>query len=282
MQDQSISVFEEALLYNGRDLSFDDGWAGICWSLIVLLKERVVNADYMELVGGQHQSIINILQNLDTEDRFSLTPVFQLIRFLSEYQDLFPSDIHSILKTSIELAETRLYSILRSWKSVSPHIRSKVARSSDLVDIIVRYLQCCELMASLPNQEVLSQYKDCYQTEQLPNDLRLGLLLERLDFDQKMIEQNLSFGLLQMKQPTTLRRTLDVLQILRHSEQSGERRRLLLSLENRLGVSQQLDTYRLIKYLPADVDKVSYAYGISRLVLYLLCQEHPHILLYLD
>lgn len=282
LQDRSRDVLEEALLYKGNDLTFEDGWAGICWVLLILLKEEVLEADYMELVGEHHLAVVQNLQELTAEAHFAPSLVLGLISLISEYQNVFPSSNSSaILKTSIELLETRMLSILGDWLSSPATKRVEVARASNIVEMITQYLQYCNFSGHNPNHRIGSLFVDCYKTGQIPSNFRLGLFLEKQNLGSEVIEQNLSFGLLQLQQPIHLRNILDVLCAVRYSRPSDERQTLILSFEERIGVSLEFDEDFLIKHLPIGANRVGYAYGVSRLVLYLISKGAFHIFSYL-
>lgn len=271
LQEQCINILEEALLYKGKDLSFDDGWAGICWALLILLKEEVLDADYLELVGEPHRAIEATLQNLPSRQSLSPSLILGLIRMLSEYQTLYPSsEICTIINDSREVLEARMQTILELWLSSSASKRVEVVRASELIEMLVQYLQYCNGFPHTPNQKILSRYEGCFHTGQLPSDLRLGLLLERQGYRGVAVEPNLSLGRKQFEYPSTLRNVLDVLEILRCINLSDERRELMLSLEESIGVSHKFDESKLIKHLKMGEQRVGYAYGIARLVTYLL------------
>lgn len=272
IQDQSIDILEEALLYKGKDLSFDDGWAGICWTVLTMLKEGCLDVDYIELLGEQHLAIERALQRLGAEQRFSPLRQLGLIRMISEYQLLLkPSVPYTLVVNSLELLESRILSILDAWLSSPADKRVKVARASDIVELLVQYLEYCYRFTYSPNRRVLSQYEACYHTGQISSDVRLGLLLEGVRADDNTVaEQNLLFGVKQLQRPTTLRTILDALWVLRASKKTKERQSLILSIEERIGISQKFDESKLIKHLPMGEQRVGYASGIARLVLYLL------------
>lgn len=274
LQGQCINILEEALLYKGKDLSFDDGWAGICRVLLILLKEGVLDADYLELVGEQHRAIKTTLQNLSSRQTLSPSLILGLIRMLSEYQTLYPSsEICTIISNSQEVLEARMQAALELWLSSSASKRIEVARASDLIEMLVQYLQYCKSFTYTPSQKILSRYEGCFHTGQLPSDLRLGLLLEEMGYRGIAVEEHLSFGCKQLEHPTTLSNILEVLEILRKANLSDARRELMLSFEERIGVSRKFDESKLIRYLPMGEQRIGYASGIARLILYCLRSE---------
>lgn len=280
IQDQSVDILEEALLYKGQDLSFDDGWAGMCWVLIILLREELLEADYHELVGDKHQAIVRHLKAVRSRQSLDIKESLEQLILLEEYEHLYPSTLPAdLISSTISVLEEELAKFLNTWCSLRADKRVRLMRASDLLSLVSTYLKTVQRLHREPNQQIIRLLEGCYETRGLPHSYLLGLLLEQIPMTRgtEIVLRNLKYGVVQLNHPLYLREVLDVLIELRNTPLTYDRQQLILSLEERIGITQELDESKLIKHLPSGILRVGYGYGISRLVLYLLGLKCPHI-----
>lgn len=281
IQDQSVDILEEALLYKGQDLSFDDGWAGICWVLIVLLREELLDADYNELVEDKHQAIIKSLEVLQSRETLGIKGRFEQLILLEEYELLYPSpSISPLLSNIVSTLEDEVAKLLNTWCSLRADKRVRLMRASDLLSLVSTYLKTVQRVRRVPRQQIIGLLEACYESGGLPHSYLLGLLLEQTSVASasELALRNLKYGAIKLNQPLYLREILDVLIELRNTPLTYERGQLIQPLETRIGIVQELDESKLINHLPNAFLRVGYGYGISRLVLYLIGRDISSIL----
>lgn len=65
LEEHAFELLQEALIYSGKNISFGNGNAGIGFSLLYLVRNKLIEADYMELFGDHQQTILKTILSGD-------------------------------------------------------------------------------------------------------------------------------------------------------------------------------------------------------------------------
>lgn len=61
LEEHAFELLQEALVYSGKNISFSNGSAGVGWLLLYLIRNHLIEADYLELFEQQQNSIIQTI-----------------------------------------------------------------------------------------------------------------------------------------------------------------------------------------------------------------------------
>lgn len=87
IEDHAFDLLQEALTYDVTDCDFVNGTSGIAYVIQYLVKNRLLDADYMDLYGEQHQNIIKDIKSTKYKEQDSYKYISDLFFTLlfSEY-----------------------------------------------------------------------------------------------------------------------------------------------------------------------------------------------------
>lgn len=275
LQERSVEFVEECLLYQGEDYSLSQGWCGIALCLLRLIQAGLLEADYHELLGAQHQELERLCrQILGGNGVISLA--YDGALYLHHYAELFPSEQIYTLGEGLlqQMAEVLTGAILNRCGSIE--LRAQAGRGTELVRAMIRYLYACQVYGSDPSGELLQAYGRAYSMGALPSSLCLGLLLARSATSLEPLAQlNLEKGMegIQYVSSPELGTILEVLNLLDPS--SPKNLVLLHTCHQMIGIGTRVQESLLLRALPPRGSRHSYSSGLSGLLLHLLDLEHP-------
>lgn len=92
IEDEAFSLFQEALIRNKNNYSFENGLSGIGYILIYLITNKFIDADFDEIFKEQCEMIIKDFESIDKYPD-KLLPSLNIIYFLSVLRDVHCEDI---------------------------------------------------------------------------------------------------------------------------------------------------------------------------------------------
>lgn len=83
IEEYALDFLREALATDMKDYSFVSGKSGIAWTLLFLINNHLIAANYQELYGIEHQSIINFIKG-DNINKQNISDCIDFLIFLFE------------------------------------------------------------------------------------------------------------------------------------------------------------------------------------------------------
>lgn len=276
LEERAVLLLEECLLYRGRDYSLAEGWSGIGLVLMALIEEEVLEADYHELLGEQHQQLEHLCRGaLACEGRVAPL-LWDWVEYLLRYEEAFPpSELATLRLALVEHIEETLLGLLSDRRGRLA-TRAQCPSGGALVQLLLRYLVHCQSCGREPHRGLLELYATAYWDGALPSSLPLGLLLARspLGLDElAQLNQAAALEALAYEQQPTLGELLPLLALL--DLKRPEEQELLQRCHQYLGLDLHSEE-TLSRLLPMGAPRPSYACGLAGLLLHLLALEAPN------
>lgn len=109
LEDESIEtyafdLFKEVLAWNTEKYNFDSGKAGIAWTLLYLINNQLIDANYRELCGDEHQLIIDYLKELEANQVNIESCVGYLMYLFAAKEEILASDFDIIQRILLTAA----------------------------------------------------------------------------------------------------------------------------------------------------------------------------------
>lgn len=273
IEEQSLIMLREALLYNKQKISLQEGLSGIGLSLLYLIKKGLVQADFHELFHHQHKFIIDTvgLSSCSSEKKQYLYPV---LHYLYVYQQLYHDrTITPYIDSICSSLEDSLYYMLKPENYT-------VFSSRHIINLFCLYLQLSNMYKQKKPQDIiLKEYIRLYTSGFIANHPIVGLLLmgsiktfgldSFTDIAQKNIRSIPPYHI----QFLNLSACIDISYLLHiyAPEEIG----LLKQTEQHLLNIRNIDCLNVfcVSAIPSTSLRMSYQHGLARLLLYRMCMK---------
>lgn len=106
LEDKAFDLLQKSLITKSKDFSFENGWSGIGYALLYLIENKLLEADFDEIFGEQHEEIIKSYKNIDKEP-IRLINSLQVIYYFSKILNIKREDVRlqKIIKKIMEGVE---------------------------------------------------------------------------------------------------------------------------------------------------------------------------------
>lgn len=178
LEDHAFNLLKESLLSKNEDIGFENGLAGVGYTLLYLMKNKFICADFNELFGEQHKKISKRLkegrmQKMTKYLISNLRIIYYLVLSIQEAND--NEAVNTITYISFEVEE----SLIKQMKEIEQgsHLCSK----EDLLYAFHLYLKIannCPYI--LPSTKLLDIYTRLYIKNKLICNFHIGYYLSNI------------------------------------------------------------------------------------------------------
>lgn len=153
LEGEACRLLQQSLLYQGEDVGFPDGWAGIGFALAYLLRYRFVDADFDNLFGKQTRRICLYMENKLANRQYLLKDISLgfFMAFLVEAcgkKDLFP-----LWKEFCEKVEAQLLCALAAYE-MKPNRQFRMS----FPDVFVAYIELAHWGCFRQRNQIIESY----------------------------------------------------------------------------------------------------------------------------
>lgn len=198
IENKAFDLFQESLVRPANDYSFENGLSGIGYTLIYLITNKFIDADFNEIFKEQSEKIINYLENIDKQPDKLLSSL-KIIYFLSALKSVHYEDIrlNQIMEKIFQGTELYLSLQFFDWKNIY-----YVNRKADVLKTYETYLKLIDFYG-YPNfsNYLMDSYAELYRNGRIASSLSIGYHLDNImkmsDIVQykDVIDNNIIYGL---------------------------------------------------------------------------------------
>lgn len=273
VEEQAFGLLEEALLSKNEDIGFENGLAGIGYTLLYLIENEFIEADFDELFSEQYQKIATHLAEKRTGTN-SLPDQLKIVYFLTEVEKIKPQqpEIRQMIQTLFEAAE--LYLAIQFFDFNDLHY---IGDKTTVLKTFETYLTLADYAGyKQVSHEVLADYARLYRSGRMAGSYAISFYLEKMTAEQlvridkecwtdtpKKIVQPACIETLSLRERIDLSKFPDVSQTVRpHLLPAAEKARR----KERLGQF-------LLRAIPDPAFYAGYGQGLSRFLIYCVNQQ---------
>ena len=216
-EEQAFEILREALSTPTSDTGFENGLSGIGYTLLYLIDNKFVEADFKELFAENTNNIKRKLQHghtseptvTDIADR--IKTMYFILALRRHDNDCDICNLENSVTDAIEMRMNKLMSKNSATTDPTP-----------IMDIMETYLSLCHTYPSFkPHDSVIKHYTELYNSGKVVSDFTIGYYLERMAKNtgnrilQSVAENNITNALNGLHAPTlSLRQRTDMLHIM--------------------------------------------------------------------
>lgn len=254
IEEQAFNLLQEALITQTEDIGFENGLGGIGYVLLYLLRKDIVDADFGELFGEQHEKIMAHLGK--SKENSNITPnTIRLNYYLMEVQRIFPANrnIKEFIKTIFEAVEQDLITLFSSFRKLD---------SANNRILVLSQFECylktvCDCIFVDYSHALINDYVELYREGRIKSSFSIACCLEILGLDgafDDVVISNKQFA----NQRDFLRYT-SWRNLIKFAQLTGNDQ---IITENDIEEA-------LLKHMPQGAFIAGYEQGLSRLLIYL-------------
>lgn len=260
LEGEAFRLLQQSLLYQGEDVGFPDGWAGIGFALAYLSRYRFVDADFDNLFGKQTRRICHYVEDKLANQQYLLKDIslgFFMAFLIKECgrNELFP-----LWKEFCEKVEAQLLCALAAYE-MKPNRQFRMS----FPDVFVAYIELAVMGCFRQRSRIIESYGRIIGKHSAVHSFYIDYLggwagheAYRSEYEWKVLLPGLS-----------LRYFVNVLHILLGDEAQGENVYAWIQ-ENLISPPLEVIEKFLLSHLHPKMRLSGYGDGISRLLL-LLC-----------
>lgn len=271
IENKAFELFQECLVRPTKNYSFENGLSGIGYTLIYLITNKFIDADFNEIFNEQSEKIISDMENIDKyPDKLLLS--LKIIYFLSALKCIHFEDIrlNQIIKQIFQGTELYLSFQFFDWKNIY-YIKTKV-------DVLYRYSSYLKLIDFAKytdfSRYLMDSYVGLYRKGRIVSSLSTGYYLNSIMRENNItqyrdvIDDNIHYGLKDIH-PDTL-----------SPEQKIHLTKIIENINADYGVNNLIDIdwleqdfYKIKRAVPQDETHFGYQYGLARYLINLVNKE---------
>lgn len=172
IEEQAFDLLQEALLSKNEDIGFEDGLTGIGFSLLYLIKNKFIDADFKEVFLDNLDKITTTIKNWEKQNNTTqLFKNLRVVHFLDSLQEEYQSNvsIHFIGLFS-NIAENIL---IKQFKELN-HLENPLITANTL-DSFKTYLEISHnCIYFTPSSILLEIYVNIFQKDRFASDFKIG------------------------------------------------------------------------------------------------------------
>ena len=272
MEDIAHDLLQEALIIRNSDINFENGLAGVGYSLLYLIENNYLEADFDEIYGIQYEAIIENIENIEN-DPLRLINSLQTVYFLCYAKRIKKDDerITKIIKMIIEGLELFLLVQFHDFYDIRC-----IFKKTDILNVYKRYLQLIDYLNYIDFSRILlDDYAALHKKRRIISSLEIGYYLSKItakyniNEHESTINDNIFNSINNIYLDTlSLKERIDYSKILNCINYNGvSEYNILPKIESFLKVKDNL-----IQNLLTTVDEKSFLFGygggLGRLLIY--------------
>lgn len=247
-EDVAFELLKQSLLTQSKDISFENGWAGIGYVLLYLTENGCIEADFDEFFSEKHRMIIDACRHMDEE---ALVRNTLIINYLRSHGLSFSSNESLVLAKHFSSCLTKSIIVqMESWERASVFEKDSVGLDQVLNTYSLLALNCPEFFRP---RDVYMKYNKIYRTGLLQVNESLSLASK----SYSRIYHN-------EHKPYSLRSLINLCVL----DKSRYRGACIYSLLNSKDKEEQF-----AKSVPKRHYVPGYGFGMARLLLYLIMSD---------
>ena len=178
MEDTAYDLLMESLLDLNNNLSFEDGLAGIGYSLLYLIENNYLEADFDDVFGNQYIKIINNFSKIDQYPQI-LLKTSNVIFFLSKAENVKKDDTGRIRMIQRKFFEgLEFYLTIQFYDFADIHYTNKKV---EVMNYYNTYLKLVDYSGySNFSRTLLEDYSVLYRKGKIVSSLETGYYLNRI------------------------------------------------------------------------------------------------------
>lgn len=254
INEQAVNLLQEALLTKTENVGFEDGLGGIGYVLLYLMHENLVDIDFGDLFGEQHDRILVYAESVKEP-----SCLIRLNYYLTEIKllTLANSKVERVIKAIFKAFEFNLYSQFRE---------SKIIHSPCNKTILLSKFECylktiCDCNYAGYSHSLLQGYAELYRSGRIKSSFSVAYYLEKLGLSDKyndVIVSNRQYG----SQGYLLKHT-SLRSLIEYAQLSCDTRFINSSM-----MSGNIEK-AFLRHIPHGTFIAGYEQGLSRLLIYL-------------
>lgn len=177
LEDKAFDLLQKSLITKSKDFSFENGWSGIGYALLYLIENKLLEADFDEIFGEQHEEIIKSYKNIDKEP-IRLINSLQVIYYFSKILNIKREDVRlqKIIKKIMEGVEMFLIVHFNDFADIR-YINDKAS----VLNIYETYLKLVDYSDyKYLSESVLKDYVELYRKGRIVSSLTTGIYLNKI------------------------------------------------------------------------------------------------------
>jgi len=270
-EDKAFQLLQESLVTINSNLSFENGLAGIGYTLLYLIENKYVDADFDDIFKIQFHQLINTFNNID-KDPEKLLDSFQVIYFFSKvrnYKSKESDQLQAIIKKIFEGIELFLALQFHDFTDVH-YITKKIF----VLNIYKSYLKLVDYSGySDFSRFLLDVFALLYRKGKIISSLETGYYLNRITNKhtiigyEDVISANIDYGIKNIYPITlSMKERIDLAKIM-YSIKNGVNKKDA-NLSNIINFRLESVTKILEKTKSSDFTSYGYSDGVARLLIF--------------
>lgn len=279
IEKQSLELLRESLLTKNNDISFENGLSGIGFSLLYLINNKFVNADFYDLFDINLDKILSTITLWKEKDE--TIQIFNNVSILYFLDYLFRYSKRQEYNDYIELIYNTINDMLEAqFEEISSFKNTYFITS--VVSFFEKYLK---ILHSCPQNNyskvVIDSYSKLYMEGRLSSNFAVGHYLNAIATEinnnkiKHVAEENMKYAIIGINpQLMTISEKTELLFLLSSYEKKYHKEIYLLENEL-LNFNSNIDLeISLLKDIPSVSSIGSYNSGITRYLLYWVFKKH--------
>ena len=224
LENEAFKLLQEALIFKGGKLNFENGLSGIGYVLCYLIENKFIEADFNEIFGEQYEKIVENLGDIEKQPE-RLLNTFQVVYFLSSVRKIEPNDERpqNIIKKIFEGLELFLIIQFQDFLDIQ-YTNNKMA----VLRIYENYLKLINYTGyKYFSRSLLENYANLYRKDKVISSIAIGCYLGKLthtyiitDYDD-VVKNHIEKGIRNIHEDVlTLGEKIDVMKLLFDIESS--------------------------------------------------------------
>lgn len=270
LENRAYRLLQESLIVKNSDLSFENGLAGIGYSLLYLIENKYLEADFDEIFGIQYETFIKVFETIE-KDPLMLVNSLRVIYFLSKVSHIKNdvTKINEIIKKISEGLELFLVVQFQDFYDIH-YINSK----TDVLNIYQTYLKLIDYSGYTHfSQVLLEDYAALYRKGRIISSLETGFYLRKIaekynikGYDD-IINENINNGIINIHAYTfSLKERIDLAKIIGDIGYNDVKKQdILPNIEN---LQKEKEIRNLVRTIDEKSFPFGYEAGLGRLLIY--------------
>lgn len=175
LEDIGFRLLQESLITKNNDISFENGLAGIGYTLLYLIENKYLEANFKEIFEEQYEILLKSLKYIEKEP-FKLVYSMPVIYFLSKVSRFEDERVRVIIKKIFEGSELFLAVQFQDFDNIY-YINKKIG----VLHIYKAYLKLINYTGYTSfSHSLLRDYADLYKKGKILSSLEIGFYLKEI------------------------------------------------------------------------------------------------------
>ena len=153
LEEEAFRLLQKALLYQGEDISFSHGWAGIGFVLAYLSRHRFVDADYDSLFEKQTNRICNHIENKLANQQYLLKDISLGFFMAFLVEECGKTDLLPLWQEFCTKIEAQILCALAAY-NMKPNRNFRMS----FPDLFVAYIELAHLGCCCQRSSIIESY----------------------------------------------------------------------------------------------------------------------------